>query len=127
VLAASHWETRDGQALGDAIDQGYIVARGHDSRAAASWRGWCRDGRCPCVIVHRPGRFASVELDLAPAGWRLTGAGMLRIARLLTRWRLAAAQSTTALRSASLPPRRAEDFAVALLRILADPTSTEDA
>jgi hypothetical protein len=52
---------------------------------------------------------------------------MLRITRLLARWRIGAARTTTALRSAATPPRRAEDLAAALLRILADPTSTEDA
>ena len=115
----------DVRALDDAIRMGYIVAQGRTSLAAASWRGWCRDGCCPCVIVHKPGARARVELDLRQAGWRLTWTGAARVAAALAGRRMSAERTATGLRTGGVPLRRAEDFAAALLRLLADPTSTE--
>jgi hypothetical protein len=124
-LAVTDREGLDARALDDAIERGYIVANGQDSFAPDSWRGWCQDGGCPCVIVHRSGRLARVELDLAPAGWRLTDAGVSRIAMALNRRKMSAVRGATVLHAASVSFERAEGFVAALMELLADPTSTE--
>jgi hypothetical protein len=115
----------DVRALDDAIRMGYIVAQGWASLAPQSWRGWCYDGQCPCVIVHKPGARVRVELDLAEAGWRLTGTGAARVGAAPAGRRMSAERSATGLRTGGVSLSRAEDFAVALLRLLADPTTTE--
>jgi GTPase len=120
-------EGLDTRALHDALETGYIVAHGTDSLAPASWRAWCRDGACPCVIVHRAGRLARVEVDLTTAGWWLTDAGLSRIAGALTRWRMSAVSGATLFYAASASFERADGFVAALLQVLADPTSTSAA
>jgi hypothetical protein len=116
--------TMDSVALDEAIERGFIVARGRASLAPRAWREWCRDGRCPCVVVHSSSQLAEVELDLTPADWRLTDTGRAAIAAALTERRMSAECGAATLRTAGVPLARAEDFAAALLSILGDPAST---
>jgi hypothetical protein len=125
VGPTTYQQALDTRALEDAIREGYIVAQGWTSLAPESWRGWCEDGLCPCVIVRKPGARAHVELDLSPAGWGLSKSGAARVAAELAGRRMNADGDTTGLRTAGVSLRRAENFAVALLRLLADPTSTD--
>jgi hypothetical protein len=75
------------------------------------------------VIVHRPGGLARVEADLAPAGRLFSEAGARRAAAAATTQGMKATVTATTVRTGRALIERAEDFAAALLSILADPTS----
>ena len=119
-----HQHAWDERALDEALEQGYVVARGPRSFAPRVWRAWCRDERRPCLIVHAPGARAGVELDLRPARRRLTDVGAGRISAAAAARGITAKLTAVEVRTGSAALARAEDVAAALLAILADPAST---
>jgi hypothetical protein len=121
----AHQHAWDVRALNEALERGYVVARGPRSFAPRVWRAWCRDERRPCLIVHAPGARAGVELDLRPARRRLTDAGSGRIAAAAAARGLTLRLTAVEVRTDSAPLERAEDLAAALLEVLADPASTK--